>query len=103
MLLDDDCASHFRDHMLAFLMGASAEQFWEAMTISKINQSEDKPDKPIVSPMRLLIKGYPELAKIALDRCMGTNLANSGSDAKEGVLILGNITIIFILVIPDCC
>ena len=38
--------------------------------------------------MRLLITTYPELAKMALDRCMGTNRYNYGPD-KKGVIILG--------------
>ena len=38
--------------------------------------------------MRLLITTYPELAKMALDRCMGTNSANYKPD-KKGVVVLG--------------
>ena len=62
------------------------------MTIFNTNNSKDKnndKDKPPVSPMRLLIRAYPDLAKMALDRCMGTNLANPNSD-KKGVVILGD-------------
>ena len=81
-------STRFRDFVLAFLESASAEQFWEAMTIS--STTNQKEDPPLVSPLRLLIKTYPELAKMALDRCMGTNLASSGSDRKEGVIILAD-------------
>ena len=62
------------------------------MTIFNTNTSKDKDeDKPPVSTMRLLIRAYPDLAKMALDRCMGTNLANPRPDKKEGVVILGNL------------
>ena len=74
--------------MFAFLASANVAQFWTAMTIFNMNTSKDK---PLVSPLRLLIRTYPDLAKMALDRCMGTNLANPSSDIKEGVVILGDL------------
>ena len=73
--------------MLAFLTYADIYQFWDGMTILKRNKSKVK---PLVSPMRLLIRTYPDLAKMALDRCMGTNLANP-TKPVDGVVILGDL------------
>ena len=73
--------------MFAFLESANVAQFWTAMTIFNMNTSKDK---PLVSPMRLLIRAYPDLAKMALDRCMGTNLANP-TKPVDGVVILGDL------------
>ena len=87
LTIGESCS--FRDCLIEFLDCANVAQFWDAMTIFKMNTCKDK-DKPPVSPMRLLIRAYPELAKMALDRCMGTNLANPRPD-KKGLVILGNI------------
>ena len=77
----------FRELIISFLESANEVQFWEAMTISSLKRSKNK---PLVSPLRLLITTYPDLAKMALDRCMGTNSAKYRTN-KKGVSILGNL------------
>ena len=76
-----------RELLILFLESANEVQFWEAMTISSLKRSKNK---PLVSPLRLLITTYPDLAKMALDRCMGTNSAKYRTN-KRGVSILGNL------------
>ena len=67
--------------MRAFLETADEYQFWNAMD-TYIQNPEVKNDQSSSSaretPLRLLIKQFPDLAKMALDRCLSTNLAKKG-------------------------
>ena len=72
---------YFRECVRAFIESACEWDLFEAMN-TNIQHSAEENDLPEfstrVTPMRLLIKRFPDLAKLVLDRCLTTNRAIPG-------------------------
>ena len=73
--------SFFRECVRVFLEAADESQFWDAMSTdvpNPIDKSGTFDTSARDTPIRLLIKRFPDLAKLALDRCLSTNLVTKG-------------------------
>ena len=73
--------SYFRECVRVFLEAADESQFWDAMSTDVQNpvyKNGNFDTSARDTPIRLLIKRFPDLAKLALDRCLSTNLVTKG-------------------------
>ena len=78
--------SYSRECVRVFLEAADESQFWDAMSTDVHNPVDENgtfDTSARDTPIRLLIKRFPDLAKLALDRCLSTNLATKGKLSGE--------------------
>ena len=94
-------AMHNRECVRVFLETSTDTQFWDAMNadifVADADDSDsnmfnfmpeelqelNRPTQLRQSHLRLIIKHFPGLAKMALDRCMSNNLIGSSANKKQ--------------------